>query len=481
MNKFNVIACAALVVVATTACTKKELTERPPILGDTLTFATMPSTIGTLVSLPISDLKALINAQVPPSFSERGNGPDVCVNLLFTKACAGTQYQFTATRAGDISVVPVGPGTLRLSVPIEFSGNGGLRGTGAELLKLDVKSFRGGLVLIADITPKLRADWCPELDLKPTYQWTSAPAVEIVGGAWVDVKGQVQGALDKAIPTMIEQVKTAVDCGKFKSGVEKLYATQSFPIETPQFGKIYANVVPQGIGFSGIAVGEDAVKAAITLTTKVDISTQPLTSEQLPLPGLNSIASTEPKTTIALPVRAPYGVITQHIQQAVVGKTFEQNTPLGPLAVKVNGVEVYPSGANVVVGVDMEATTPSPAPNAKGKIYLLGKPATDGTVIHLSDVRYSTVLDSAFWQVASTVFEGQIRSAITKAATHDLSNEISKGKEAIEKALRHSNAQAGFAVTLRNVDMKLGRIAAGANEFVVEGIFSAAASVEVKP
>ncbi len=148
---------------------------------------------------------------------------------------------------------------------------------------------------------------------------------------------------------------------------------------------------------------------------------------------------------------------------------------------KVNGVEVYPSGTSVVVGIDMEATTPKPVPNAKGKIYLLGKPATDGTVIRLTEVRYSSALDSTFWQAASTVFEGQIQTAIAKAAVLDLSAEIAKGKEAIDKALQASNATSGFGVTLRNVDMKLGRIAAGEKEFAVEGLFSAAVTIEAKP
>lgn len=65
------------------------------------TFETKPSTIGALVSVPITQIIKLVNEKVPKTFSAGGNGPDACgkvgIGPLKTDICVGTKYDLEAS------------------------------------------------------------------------------------------------------------------------------------------------------------------------------------------------------------------------------------------------------------------------------------------------------------------------------------------------------------------------------------------------
>jgi len=478
--KSTLVVAAAAAMLA--GCgSDKELSTRPTQSGATPTCETQTSTVGALVTVPMAGVQQMVDKAVPSSFSDGGNGADVCAKIVFTDVCAGTSYSFNASR-GAITLSAAGPQALRVSVPVSIDGQGGFRGDGAKLLKLDKKNFSAAAILTADITPKLSPQWCPQFDVQASYSWTSSPRVEIVGGVWVDVRKQVQDKIDAELPKLKAALAGAVPCSTVRAPLEKAFAVTSAALQVPQVGTLYANVTPSAIGFSGLQVTPLAMSASATITAKVEVSSSPAEARQLPLPDMTTIPASVPKLHIALPVRASYAVLNEQVNKAVAGHTFEQQTPAGKASVTVKAVEVYPSNGKIVVGIDMDAKMPHGVPDAKGRVYLLGTPKVDGAVVSLADAGFAAVLDQAFWQVAAELFETQIKSAISDAARYDLTNDIARAKQAIASAVGKPIAAGGaqLQVSVDEVNMRPGRIVAADTELVAEGLFSAAVTVGVK-
>jgi hypothetical protein len=479
--------CAAVALaIALSGCGRKELSERPDRVAVANALTARPSAIAALGTVPVAKLKAIVNDKVPASFDAGGNGQDVCVSIkvlgLSKDVCAGTKYELKVVRTGEVQVSAAGPSTLRLTVPISFSGKGGLRGNLASLLKLDAKNFDGALVAHADLAVSIDEGWCPRLDASIGYDWTSNPRVEIVERVNVDVKGAVQSKIDEKLPELVAAAKNAIDCAKFKDEIAKVYASRTLPVDVPHAGVMHLNVLPIDMGFSTLRVQPDAVKLAAVMTANVDLSDKALTPQQLPLPRLKTVEATVPRMTIAVPVRMPYDALTAALRTALMAQPFAADTAAGKVLVTVKDVEVYPSNGKVAVGLSIDAELPVSFLGVKGKIYVTGTPSVEaGTRISFPDAAFTQSLDNAFWSVASSAFEGPLRAALRKAAVYDVGPEIAKAKQALADKLRDPSLAPGISVSVENVDIGVGRVAVADAELAVEGLVSADVTVSANP
>lgn len=483
-------------ISALTGCAswgRKELSEKPKRSSSMPSFQTKPSTIGALATVPIGEISDILNEKIPQEFSDSGNGGDACIqgpgfktdfppiDIPGPKVCAGTKYEFTARRAGPVSVSAIGSETLRLTLPIDFSGKGGFRGDGAKLLKLDAKNFKGGVNVTTDLRPRLTSEWCPQLDASVDFSWTQNPKVEIVGGVWVDVRGQVEGKIREKIPELVEKAKSAIDCVTFKMQVAKVYGSRTFPIELADSSKAHVNVLPTDVGFSGLQFEPSLLKAAAIMTASMEVSDKPLTPAVLALPPLRKIPAATPQTIVALPVRVPYETLEGKLNAVLGGKTFTSDTSIGKVSVTANNVEIYPFDKRLAIGVHLKADLPRRWLDTSGTVYLFATPVVeaDGVRISITDVGFSRKLDNDFWNAATVLFEGPILGEIKKAATYDLTSDIAKLKAMLTKKLQDPVSTPGMVVTVENVSIRLGRIAVAEKELAVEGLFTANVSIAV--
>ena len=472
-----VIASSALV-----GCSRKDISERPPEGGGAPIFATAPSLIGAAVAVPLTQVVEIVNAEVPANHSARGNGENVCGRVLGVRICVGTRYSYTVTR-GTIAIKAHSADAIKISVPVSLRGQGGFRGDGARALSLDAKNFQADAVLDIALAPKLNADWCPRLDVSASYRWTTNPRVEIVSRAWIDVRGPVERALNGQLPGLVKKAKAAIDCSRFKADVAKLYGTRTFPIALPWNDKLYVNVQPSDIAFSGLKVDQTSLRVAGVLTVKAEVSGTAIKSSPLPLPPLKNFESAEaPRLTVALPLRAPYSSLTAAVSQAVSGETFQQETPAGRVAATIGEVRIYPSADKLVVGVGFEAKLPGKILDTKGTVFVVGKPTVEeGTRVALKDVSFTRILDSDVWNGLSVLFDSQIRKAIEEAARYDLSGDIEKAKTVLAGKLADPHTIPGLKLTASNVQISLGRTAVAANELAIEALFAATVNITPDP
>lgn len=475
-------ACALATCLQLTGCGLKDLSERPPEGSSSATFPNDVSRISAAVSVPLDTVAALVDSQVPPSMQDQGHGQDICERPLGVKICVGTRYSYQATR-GPISIAAGSPEALVLSMPISVQGQGGFRGTGADILKLDAKNFRAGALLNVKVTPRLGPDWCPTLDLEASYQWTQSPQVEIVSRAWIDVRPAVESALNAQLPSLLAQARSAIDCARFRADIEKVYRTASFPIALPWNDSLHVNVVPLDVHFSGLRVGQSAMGFTTILDVNAEVSGSAIDLRPLPLPPLKSIAAGEPpRLALAIPLRLPYASLTSAAQHLVKGKDFHADTPAGALAVKVNDIRAYPSGEKLVLAVDIDARLPGRFLNTRGTVFIAGTPSIlDASRVAVRDVAVTRILDNDIWNVLSSLFDSQIRQKLEDAAVFDLGEDIAQAKALISAKLADPQTVPGLAVTATDLDIALTRSALAAKDLAIEARLGATVSLSPTP
>lgn len=447
-----------------------DLTEKPVRSGAPSTLDTKSSTIGAYVTLQNAQLAQLISQHIPP-LSDSGNGDDVCV--LGGRVCAGTNFSY-AGNIGGIAISAADESTIRLDVPVSFTGQGGFRGEISRLIRADRKNFSGALVLHTDLSLMLGADWCPKLNANVSYTWTSNPRVEIVSGVWVDVKDQVEKKLSEHLPALVDQAKNAINCDEVRGELAKVYGVHTFPVDIPAIGAMHLNLTPTAFGFSGIHASPDTITLALTMGANVELSSVAAVPATLALPAPTTIPPTTPRMTVALPVRTSYETLSAVTSQMLASQTFEKDTPAGKVLVKVKSVELYPSNGQLVAGLNINADLPSSMFDTSGTVYVLGTPTvTDGTKVSLASPAFSTSLDNELWTATASLFQGPILTKLNEIGIYDLSEQINNAKDALMTKLADPNLIPGMKLQASDVSMLLGRVAVADKTLDVEGLFGA--------
>lgn len=80
-------------------------------------------------------------------------------NIVKVDVKAGMRYE-GVVRRGALSVTGSG-NTVLVALPIQISGNGGLRGDGARVLGRQAKNFRAALILRVRLSVDVNPDWTP--------------------------------------------------------------------------------------------------------------------------------------------------------------------------------------------------------------------------------------------------------------------------------------------------------------------------------
>jgi hypothetical protein len=473
----SILTCALL-----GACSRSDISERPPLQQDgTGPIANQPSTIGALVTVPMAQAIQAVNAALPKAYGvDWTNGPDQCARILWQNVCVGTKYKYSVTR-GDVQLAPAGDAAIKVTVPVAVSGQGGFRGTGADILRLNAKNFDAAAVFDVILTPTLGQDWCPKVGVAATYRWTQNPRVEIVSRVNIDITGPVRDALDKKIPEITQVAQNAIDCTQIRSQIAAVYGKRTFPIDVSPTRKLHVNVEPSGLAFSGLSVDAQSIRLAALVTANVEVSAAPVAATALPLPPLKRLEGVAaPRIKVALPLRTPFTMLQDEAQKLLGGKTFEHETPAGRVKATVRQVSIYPTaGGRIAVGLEFDAKLPGRILDTKGAVFLTGTPVLEGkTLVRFKNVAFSRILDNDLWNGLSALFESKIRSTLEANLRYDFGADVERAKTALATKLADPTAISNVKVTVVDVDIGVGRIAVSGGELAAEALFGANVTVE---
>jgi len=453
----------------------RNLSEPPPRASSQLEPQVPVSQLAVNVTLPFEHLAQTAEAATPRTYAGSGTGPDACASIG-VRVCVGTRYDFNATR-GPVRFA-AGPGnSIRISMPLQVTGNGGLRGSGARLLHMDAKRFDASTDARADVTLNLQPNWCPRVQVSVDFTNLDA-RIEIVKDAWIGVSQLIAGSVREQVHKMGERAASVLTCESVRKAVQEVWTTRSVPLVLPEDPRpLYVNVEPLSIGFSGVTVSSSAAKFLLGLAVRASVSDTAMVAEKRPLPAWNAVSERPGALQLAVPLRISYEGLAAHLETTLAGKPYSLRSPLGATTVTVDKVTVYPAGERIAVGAHIKAVLPVHVLATRGWLYLTARPVVspDGRAVHLADIGYSRILDSTLARFLTVLLDGEIRERLAAAGQLDLTERIAKAKELLKSGLaKHSGP---LSVELGEEDLRLGRIVPGRDDLFVEGLFTSGAEV----
>ncbi len=431
------------------------------------------STITISSLIPYSLIKQSINESLPDSVSFSGSKNDClcanhpaagtrehcinvpyldfrgagmrrqCVNLpaiVSRRACAGCRWSGNINRNGEAQLSRANNST-RISQALSITGSAGVRGDLASLLSLSGKNFSASLNPTFDLTFDLNDQWCPVVGVTPHQQWVSNASVEIIGRSCVGINlgplghpqtcagpvnislaSEANDAISENMSSITESIKTSIPCNAIKSIIGNHWRTMSFPINLPDNDPLHLNIELKSAAFSGLIPVNDGLQFTVDAGVVTKIESDAIESKVLPLPKLGRIGNTDSNLKVHLPAQIPFSRIAESLNVQFLNNDIIDELGSGNIKIQVNDITVYPSNENLVLGLSIKASLPGSLFTTTGWVYLIGVPRIEnnGTGIFIDDLKFGSVLDSEFWNVVSSLFNGKIKTTLIKNSKIDL-------------------------------------------------------------
>lgn len=448
----------------------RRLSEVPERSAQELTLPERTSSLQVKLAIPHAVLARVADEEMPAQMRFSGHGDDVCVDLGLTRPCVGTRYDATLERLDGVSVERDGR-DLSIVLPIAVWGNGGFRGDGARLLGLDAKNFRARARVDVSLSMDLSPDWCLQVKAEIGSEWIDSPRVEIIDGVEIDLGHQVDGQVDDALEGLAAEIERAVPCEPLRNAIAELWQVRSIPLDL-RAADAFLNLSPRALDLSRPQITDTATEMVVDVQAATEISTRQVAgTTQRPLPRRQVTTAARAarifgrmrnpeqldRLDLALAIRADYGTLETRLQQALGSQAIEVDTPGGPATVTIRGVEVYPSGERLAVGVDLEADVPARFLDVEGTVYVTGVPRAtpDGLGLELTDVAVARRLDHPLWQVLAAVFERRLVREIEAQSRIDLAAVWQAAEESFETSLSQTFREAGITVETKAAEARV--------------------------
>lgn len=427
------------------------LSEAPPRSAANVDLPERTSALQLRLAIPYDALEQAANRVLPGQMKFSGHGKNACVDAgLLGKHCAGTKYSATIQREGNFKVHSRG-GNLAASLVISVRGKGGLRGSGAKLVKVDKKNFHAKARIHAVLDLELTDDWCPDVGAKLSYEWLDKPRVEIVHKVWVNVENQVGQHVDKALKNLATQIEAAIPCEPVQKAVAEMWTPRSIPLNL-HGTELFANVSPRSLGLSEVQVGQETVQLVLAAEAVTEISTTSLKTESIPAlpPKTAPGAETPSQLDVALALRAGYETLDDQLEANLGGRSFRVETPQGPAVVELAEFEIYPTGDRVAMGVRFGADIPGHFLDVRGEVFVTAKPrpTADGLGLELQDVSISRRLDHELWEVLSAIFEQKLIQGIETAGKVQLGPAWQEAEAMLQEQLAANTKGTGLELKM---------------------------------
>jgi len=439
------------------------LSEQPPASLDTTEIKTSAreGTFGIRSRISYADIQAIIESEIPASHPVTGS-KRICKRMLGLKACGTANWNMVISRSGAINVNGHND-TMLIKAPISFNGIVGMDGRVAKVLGLSKLDIRGSV--IADISLGLDVDesWCPRLSTTVSYRWEEKPTAVWNNKIDFSLETVVNGALDKQLADLEPRLNAAVDCAKFRQQIQEQWRVYSFAIDLPgNFDStadqnLHLNFTPTGFAFSGVQTASDNLGFGFAIDGTSVVESTPAEPLSLNLPALKKIPYQQSRTDFDILIRSNYPQLESLIKPQLEGKTFTADSIAGTASVTINTVGLASNANGVTISIGFTAKLPGKRSDTPGQLFLMANPVVDPDKeeLLLEDIRLSKVLDSALWDLLSSIFENQIIAAIERNAVLNYSSRMRELESKIATQLSNPDRTAGLNVAANDISIDL--------------------------
>lgn len=467
----GLVTVAALVSVGAPAFGFQKITTIQPVEGlsepperAVLTTAIpfRESDVALRLKVPFETLRTRLEGSVPTEHQSPDlDGGDVCgelpMGLIRPKICVGTRYQFRAWRS-PFTLARNGD-AVRVSTHVAVDGNGGFKGDGAKLLGLHAKAFRAAANLYADVRLAIDADWCPRVDLEPSYSWTDPPKVEIVSGLWVDIEGAVRGAFDEGLKRLVNEVRHAIPCESVRGELAKVWKTHSVQLPLVEGALVHVVIRPRGLAVSPVVVADDHLRLSVVLRAEASAGSEPPNVEPPgPLPNAEGVSDSPGRLRVTLPIRLGWEALRAGLMRHLAERDTEIVVDGHAVRGRIVAVEVAPQGGSLLVGLDFVAEISAPLVQGwSGRVWLTATPEVDpsGQTVVLRDPEVRIAIEHPLYRFFAPLFEKIAREFVAERAVVDLSAQLQEAARTLDEGLSDPSRTGGIRFRLDRPELRL--------------------------
>ncbi len=486
-----------LAVMALSGCQREpdavQVSERPDAAGESTPQRVQAGTsrFGLRARVSYADIEAIAAEKLPGDYPVAGE-KRVCKRLLGIRVCGTALWDLLIEQTAPLAVSG-SDGQIIASAPLRFSGVVGIRGTAARTLGLSQIQVSGALLSTVTSSVQMRADWCPQLQVEADYRWSEKPRALWRGKLDFDIQDIVNDALDRQLAELQPRLNDSIDCARFRQQLTERWHSYSFALDIPTnpgqndtpsdagSQQLHLNIVPTGFAFSGIHTETDSLGFGFELAGTTVVDSHALQPETLQLPPLRKVDFKASRTDFDLLLRADYDQLESVISPMVLGRAYSADSAAGRVSVVLTRIDLSGNNKGVTVELDFTAQLPGTRRDTRGTLFLTASPVVepDSQQLQLKDIQLSRLIDSALWNLISTVFEGQIIAAIQRASTLDLTDHTRNLEQRLQLQLQDPARTGGLRIRANNPQIRLLGIHAETDALVARTRVSAELDIDI--
>ncbi|MGK0230278.1 MAG: hypothetical protein ACI9US_002953 [Gammaproteobacteria bacterium] len=458
-----VFACVSLLSSCSKTPTQVQVSEQPEEISPLQDVKTEPreGRFSLRSRIGYSDIRTLIDNEIPPSHTVV-DSRRLCKRIIGIKACGTANWNLNINRQGDVKVSGDQQHII-VQAPIAFDGNVGMEGKVANALGLTKLDVRGIVTANIKLGLQVNENWCPNVSVSITYDWIEKPTVVWRNKLDFSLEKIIHDTLDKQLEQLEPRLNASIDCEQFRDQLEQQWKNYTFAIDLPTIegaddvDKMHLNFTPTGFAFSGINTEIDRLGLGFALDGTTVLEDDPVSISSQPLPPLKYIEYQQTQTNFDILLRATYTQLEKILQPQLKGKTYTSDSIASKASVTVKSVALSSNSTGVTVSLGFVAKLPGKSGDINGTVFLLADPEidTEEEQLSLNNTQLSKVIDSAVWDLLSTVFESQIIAVIERSAIINYAPRLREFEQQIIDQLQDTSRTGGVAVTTKQLSISL--------------------------
>jgi len=391
-----------------------------------------PASLGLTLDLPVADLAAFLDTQLPQVLYEEGPREIVCLETdLFDIDCDLT---IRITREGPLTIGGEGGAVVLEQVIYAWARIWGddfpvdhIRETGDARAKITVH-----------VSPWIAPDWTEQADIESGLAWVDRPTVRLFDLFDVTFGSLAEPHVSDALARFRAMALEELARIDLRGPVEEGWLALQAPVPLGDGGPSLA-FRPEGIGFFGLTLEGGHLRAAAHLWGRIEVGAAAGQGPVVPLPDLSPLADAPAGLTFNIPLRIDMVTLGQVLAtQLPLVLTLDESV-LG-LVDEVQVLAVLPLVQDGRLGLVLDLQ----AGPLQGRVRLGGVPVYDPATGLLSIVDPLVGLEDAGALGVGlnlALAAGLAATGLDSAATFDLSGEVAGLTAALDELLNQTLAE----------------------------------------
>ncbi len=446
------LAVAVAAVAASVTFDGSELTEPPPRTGQDGPLHASTSTVIIPLGLKLSTVREHLDKELPETlytFEKRAKRA-LCVDHPADdslpaqkdsrRSCMDVNFTGSVTRNGGVDLWVE---REQLVVAVPARGEVVARGTGA-ISKLLYKTARGEFTVTFRGTLTRTADGNLDLLVSSEHHW-DVPVNTKVLGREIDLRKPVDKYLRKGLDKLEQKVsEVARDQARWAENLQGVYQKLVEPVRVAEDPDVWLVVTPQRLHLAGIVSRDDELVLPIGVEAELrtHVGDRPTPPPAVEMPAIEIHRDWDPSFTLELPVVLGYEYLRSELDRELVGMRVPVARWLPGAAVVIKALHLYPSGEQLVVGVDFTTVGLVDWLSARGSVYLIGTPEVEdlGKVLTVRDLSFTRRTNNPILNLGTSLLADPLRSVLQSQTRFEIAEYYDEVVRDANAALNHTYA-----------------------------------------